>query len=417
MKVLVYGLNFRPEMTGIGKYTGEFCQYLAGADSLDVRVITAPPYYPKWKIYPEYKNRYQVEKATHLSIYRCPLYVPESPSKLTRLLHLASFAISSIPIMLHCLFWKPDKVIVVAPSLFCAPMGLLVAKVSSATAFLHIQDFELDAMISIIGDDRSSSILKIAIRIERWLLCSFNYVSTISQSMKHKLCEKGVKPTNIFLFRNWVNTNYYKPAPREAELLSDMGINASAFVVLYAGNMGEKQGLDTVIEAAKKLQFKKEIVFLLVGDGAKKAQLMAKVVNESLNSIVFADLVAEEVFPRLLATVDLHLIVQKKGTADLVMPSKLTSVLSVGGTAIVTSEKGSELENLSQERPGIFIYTEPEDSTLLAEAILQAWKNHDEQQPESIGASCNNPIARQYAVDELDSEYVLSEFVIDLNRK
>ena len=112
MKILLYGLNFTPELTGIGKYTGELAAWLA-ARGHAVRVVTAPPYYPAWKIADGFTNRWGVEDlcgGSSLQVWRCPLWVPRQPGGLKRLLHLASFALSSCPVMLRQIFWRPDVV-------------------------------------------------------------------------------------------------------------------------------------------------------------------------------------------------------------------------------------------------------------------------------------------------------------------
>ncbi len=99
MKILVYGINYSPELTGIGKYTGEMVEWMA-SQGHDVRVITAPPYYPEWKVGERYSSwRYRREEGA-ATVWRCPLYVPKQPSTLKRLIHLGSFALSSFfPLM------------------------------------------------------------------------------------------------------------------------------------------------------------------------------------------------------------------------------------------------------------------------------------------------------------------------------
>lgn len=96
MKILLYCLNYAPELTGIGKYTGEQAEWLA-ARGHQVRVITAPPYYPAWKIDRAYRGlRYRREMRHAVDVMRAPLWVPERPSGVKRLLHLASFAVTSL---------------------------------------------------------------------------------------------------------------------------------------------------------------------------------------------------------------------------------------------------------------------------------------------------------------------------------
>lgn len=127
MKILVYGINYSPELTGIGKYTGEMVEWMA-QQGHDVRVITAPPYYPQWKVNGRYSSwRYRREEGDAI-VWRCPLYVPEQPSTLKRLLHLGSFALSSFFPLLAQRRWKPDRIIGVVPTLFCTPGMRLLAK-------------------------------------------------------------------------------------------------------------------------------------------------------------------------------------------------------------------------------------------------------------------------------------------------
>lgn len=129
MKILVYGINYSPELTGIGKYTGEMVAWMA-QQGHDVRVITAPPYYPQWKVNGRYSSwRYRREEGDAI-VWRCPLYVPEQPSTLKRLLHLGSFALSSFFPLLAQRRWKPDRIIGVVPTLFCTPGMRLLAKLS-----------------------------------------------------------------------------------------------------------------------------------------------------------------------------------------------------------------------------------------------------------------------------------------------
>ena len=121
MKILIYGINYAPEPTGIGKYTGEMAEWLAGRGH-EVTVVTAPPYYPAWKVAPGYSSfLYRREIRNGVRVVRCPLWVPRRPTAVKRLLHLLSFALSGAPVVWAHAFWKPDVVFAVAPALFCAP--------------------------------------------------------------------------------------------------------------------------------------------------------------------------------------------------------------------------------------------------------------------------------------------------------
>ena len=146
MRILLLGLNYAPELTGIGKYSGEMMEWLAERGH-EVRVVTTPPYYPAWKVNSNYNSwKYQKEiSPAGVRIYRCPVWVPLRPNSIHRMIHLGSFATSSLPIMLASILWRPHLVLAVEPALFGAPSAVLTALLAGSASWLHIQDFELDA--------------------------------------------------------------------------------------------------------------------------------------------------------------------------------------------------------------------------------------------------------------------------------
>jgi glycosyltransferase involved in cell wall biosynthesis len=183
MKIRLYGINFAPELTGIGKYTGELAAWLA-ARGHQVRVVTAPPYYPAWAVSPGYNgSAYRTEQWQVVTVVRCPLWVPRQPGGAKRLLHLASFALSSLPVLLAQVLWRPKLVWVVEPALFCAPAAVAVARL--AVNWVDMAQFALPS------------------------------------------------PNGVAAYR------------------AELNIPAGAVVALYSGNMGGKQGLEVLAEAAK----------------------------------------------------------------------------------------------------------------------------------------------------------------------
>ena len=136
MRILINSINYSPELTGIGKYTGEMAEWLA-EQGYDVRVVTAPPYYPAWRVAEGYSaGWYGREIVVGVTVFRCPLWVPKKPTGVTRILHLASFALSSFPLMLWSgLFWRPNIVFVIEPPLFCAPAAWMSARIGGARAW------------------------------------------------------------------------------------------------------------------------------------------------------------------------------------------------------------------------------------------------------------------------------------------
>ena len=137
MKILIYGINYAPELTGIGKYSAEMAEWLA-ARGHSVSVVTAPPYYPQWRVHDGYRaGRYAREERAGVSVRRALVGVPARPGGVKRLLHLASFAPVQPSQPAARRRRAADVILVVEPALFCAPAAWLAARLCGARAWLR----------------------------------------------------------------------------------------------------------------------------------------------------------------------------------------------------------------------------------------------------------------------------------------
>lgn len=403
MKVILYGINYSPELTGIGKYSGEMGAWLA-AQGHQVRVVTAFPYYPDWKLPSDAKGPfYSREQVDGVSVLRCPLYVPARPTAWRRVLHLVSFALSSFPALLWQSRFKPDVLVLVAPTLFCVPGAWLFSRLTGARSVLHVQDFEVDALFGLGMGGQAGVLKRMALALERRLLGCFDRVSTISSGMVQRALAKGVLPERVRFFPNWSEVSRFQGVSRSAELLVRLGVDPAQKVLLYAGNMGEKQGLEVVLQAAERWTDRTDLVFLLVGEGAGKARMVQMAADMELRNVVFAPLQAYEDLPVLLASADVHLVVQKRGVADAVLPSKLTNILAAGGNAVITADAGTTLAALCNEFQGLAVLSEPES----VDALLQGMDA-------ALSMPSPNPVASRYAREFLDKDHILTRFVAEV---
>lgn len=218
--------------------------------------------------------------------------------------------------------------------------------------------------------------------------------------MVQRAINKGVLPERVRFFPNWSEVSRFQGVSRSSSLLARLGVDPSAQVLLYAGNMGEKQGLEVVLHTAVRLQEQTQIVFLLVGEGAGKSRMVQLANDLGLSNVVFAPLQPYEDLPALLASADVHLVVQKRGVADAVLPSKLTNILAVGGNAVITADAGTTLANLCEDFPGMAVLVEPESVDALLQGIYKA-----------LSMPKPNPIACEYAREFLDKDRILTRFV------
>jgi colanic acid biosynthesis glycosyl transferase WcaI len=397
VKVLILGLNYHPELIGVGKYTGELAEWLGARGHL-VRVVTAPPYYPAWRLAPDHASwRYRAEEIGRAEVLRCPLWVPKAPSALKRVLHLASFALSSaVPALWRAVTWRPDVVWTVEPTILSAPVALLAARVCGARACLHVQDLELEAALQLgmISRPRLGRALH---SLYGALLRRFDLVSTICGRMRGRLAELGVADERLCLLPNWVDTVDICPLERQGALRRALGLRDEQVIALYAGNMGEKQGLELLAEVAGRLIDQPEVHLVLCGDGAARGGLERRL--HGFPNVTFLPLQPRERLNDLLNMADIHLLPQRAEAEHFALPSKLGGMLA-SGRPVIAQASGGELLRAAREC-GVAIA--PGDAASMARAIAELAT--DANRRKALGEA-----ARQYAETRFERDLILTRY-------
>jgi colanic acid biosynthesis glycosyl transferase WcaI len=405
MKILIYGINYTPELTGIGKYTGEMGAWLAKNNN-KVDVITAMPYYPNWKKADNYKGKlWFKEHIAKATVKRCPLYVPENVTGSSRMIHEFSFLLSSFFYWFPSFFNSYDVIITPYPPLIIGIWPWVYKLFHPKTIWVfHIQDLQVDAARE-LGLIKNKKLLAALTQIELFWLKKATYVSSISTGMKERILSKGVPEKRYIMLPNWAETDYVKPLSRAESLRAELGIDPDKKVVLYSGNLGEKQGVDMIIDAALELKDQTDILFIIAGEGASKVRLMEYAAAKNLNNIRFLALQPYNKLAAFLAIADVHLVLQKKSAADLVLPSKFMSILSAGGVAVVTAEPNTSLYELVDTHQVGFI-CEPENLAAFVTTIRHV-----------LQTDCNavSVKARLYAEKHLSIDSILNRFSQELS--
>ncbi|HWB31875.1 MAG TPA: glycosyltransferase WbuB [Acidobacteriaceae bacterium] len=410
MRILVYGLNYAPELTGIGKYTGEMAAWLAERGH-EVRVVTAPPYYPAWRIREDYRGAwYRTERGPNQPmVFRTPLYVPEKPTGVKRIVHLASFMLGSFPVMLREMFSRPDIIFTVEPTFFCAPLALFTAACAGAASWLHVQDFEVDAAFDLGLLPAQGPVHDGSLRIEKFFIYAFDRVSGISARMVDRALAKGIPPEKVVLFPNWVDVDTIHPMNSEGhvnsfrrELAPRVPGIEEKIILLYSGNMGAKQGLEVLAPLAESFLDDPRVHFIFCGDGAFRKSLEQMV--EHLPNVTMLPLQPLSRLNELLNAADIHLLPQRGSAADLVMPSRLSAMLASGRPVIATAHPGTQVAQVVQ---GCGLPVPAEDPVALHTAVLLLLE--DRELRLHLGRC-----ARKYAVEHLGKRQVLEQFERDM---
>lgn len=405
MRILIYGLNYTPELTGIGKYTGEMGAWLAGRGH-SVEAIVAPPYYPEWEVSAAYKEKgFFSEEISGVRVHRAPLFVPAAGkvSARNRILHETSFSAASSRYWLPRLLRRRRYDVVIA---VCQPVQIgvypwLYRKLRGVPFVFHVQDLQVDVAMR-LGMLREGRVARALYGIENSMLRAATRVSTITETMRRRVMEKGVPEERAWLFPNWSNSELVRPLPRDNPIRREFGAGPDDVLALYAGNMGEKQGLDLVLDAAERLKERAEIKLAMVGAGAAKERLERAARKRGLDNVRFFPLQPLERLPLVLAAGDVHLVVQRREAADLVMPSKLANILAAGRPSVATADPGTALYDVLRECDCGVVATPGDVEGLVAGIATLAG---DAGLRERLGHN-----ARRYAEARLDKDKILTEF-------
>jgi len=371
-RVLIYAMNYAPELIGCGRYTGEIGDFLV-SQGTPVSVVTTPPHYPGWAARDGYANRYAKETVNGATVIRCPLGLSKNMKGFGRIWAPLSFALSSMPVVMwRILRDRPTHVLCIEPTLMGAPAAILAAKCVGARTILHVQDLEIDAAFA-VGHVKSGMVKKAAFGFEKVVLKLFDNVVTISHKMAEKLTEKGVKNGKLRLIRNWVDTSRIFPQKGGNSFREELGLTAGDFVVLYAGNIGVKQALNLVMDAAARLT-DTPIRFVIAGDGPEKASLVAR----GAPNVTFLPLQPENRLNDLLNLADAHVLPQLESAADLVLPSKLGGILASGKTLVAMADPDTELAVFLGNDA---ILVPAGDVAGMSEVLRGLAKTHDPQSP------------------------------------
>jgi len=363
LRILFLGLNYAPEKVGIAVYSAGLCRSLA-AEGHDVRGVVGAPYYPDWNTPVDHRGiRWRRTREDGVDVTRCPIYVPTDPGGLKRIVHHVSFALSTlVPLLLRGRAQKPDIVMTVAPSLIAAPVARFVAWATGARSWLHVQDFELEAAFATGLLDAKSRIRGLAEAFQHRVLTGFDRVSSIGPEMCDKLARLGVPGDRIVELRNWAE-DAVTPRDAPSSYRTTWSIT-EPHVALYSGNIANKQGIEIVIEAARLLSHRRDLRFVICGNGANRARLAQEAAGQ--DNVSLHDLQPVAALPDLLSLATLHLLPQRADAADLVLPSKLTNMLASGRPVVATANPGT---GLAREVAGCGVCVSPGDAPAFAAAI------------------------------------------------
>lgn len=364
---LVVGINYAPEPTGIAPYTTGMAEHLAThADS--VTVLTGVPHYPSWEVPAHYRTALRWKEEVSLSpgsdllVHRLRHTVPRRMNALSRATYEATFlAHASVAPVRQ----RPDVVIAVTPSLGAAVAAVPITRRHGAKLVVVVQDLMGKACSQSGISGGCGPVTKATEAMERYALTRADMVLVVSESFRAPVRAYGVADDKIALLPNW--THIASVDVPHADARDKLGWPVEPFTVVHTGNMGFKQDLGNMVEAARLLEHDPSIGFVLVGDGSQRQAVADQAAG--LANVTFVDPLDDEKYPLSLAAADLLVVNERPGVAEMSLPSKLTSYLSTGRAVLAAVEGGGATHRELNRTGGAALVISPGDPRAFADGV------------------------------------------------
>lgn len=388
VRVLIFGINYAPEMTGVGPYTTMVAEHYAAMGHC-VRVVTGVPHYPSWhaQAVPHRSGPVKVRTYRH--------FVPKRPNALGRALYELTWLVSAMRALRSD---RADVVIGVVPSLSGAALAWLAGFRWRAPFGLVFQDL-MGLSAEQTGYHGGGLVATVVRAAERFLARRATTVAIISDGFRAYLEQAGVDPSRILRVRNWAR--FEPSAELPSKTRRDLGWRPDEFICLHSGNMGKKQGLDNLIDAARLLEGS-GIRIILAGDGNDRTRLIERAAGVHSSSLSFAPLQENGRVAAVLTAADVLIVSQRQAVADASLPSKLGAYFASGRPVVAAAaEDSATAREIAQSRAGIVV--RPGDPDALAQA-LRALRD----QPDRAEELGENGVA--YAAANLTSDQAFKGF-------
>lgn len=337
------------------------------AQGHEVFVATGMPNYPRGVVFPEYEGkRSLVEEADGYTVFRTAYYTaPRNQSKWSQLRNYLSFIPAAL--LSGRRAGKLDVVFVTSPPIFSVIPAILLARLRGAKLVFDVRDLWPDELITYGGFREGSLPVRVTRAIERWGYRMADCVTATTTAIIDTVIERGVAREKTFLLPNGADLELFRPVPRDDTLTSEYGFG-ERFVIMYSGLFGIKHSLEVLLEAAEILKEHKDIVFFLVGDGARRDELVKQAREKGLDNVIFGTERSVKEIPSLLARADLcFAAVRPEPYPRKVISVKVFEYLACE-KPVVGALSGESARILEESGGGIVV--PPGDAQATAKAIM-----------------------------------------------
>lgn len=366
MKVNVWGINYAPEVTGIAPYNKALCEHLH-EQGHEVHMVAGFAYYPAWKKNPEDRGRlFRTDHVNGVAVHRCWHYVPAGVCTIKRMIHEGSFV--AVSFIRQLALSSPDVYVVVSPPLLLGFAAWLLSILKRRPFVFHVQDLQPDAAAG-LGMVKSGLFMRMLYWLESFAYAKAARVSGIMPGMLSAFRRKGVPSAKLILFPNGVTLPDFALRPESGRFRKRHAFQESDFLVLYSGNLGVKQGLDVLIEAARHISDPR-VKLVICGQGAQRDHLAGLVQQHELKNVLMLPLQPDAEYRDMLLDANVCVIAQQPGSGGFFFPSKLLTTLAWSKPVLTVADNESELVRALHEG-GFGVNVPPGDAFGVARLMEQ----------------------------------------------
>jgi colanic acid biosynthesis glycosyl transferase WcaI len=365
MYILLLTLYFVPDLAANAVIMSELAEALAALGH-NVTAVAAFPHYDRNRVWDGYRGKL-VQRDLHgaVRIYRTYLYVPQRKGRVFgRLLNYFSFNVLST--LVGLLAGPYDVILAPSPPLTIGLSAYILSRLRRVPYIYNVQDIYPDVAIR-LGVLTNPRLIRFFRRMENFVYAKAAAVSVLSEGFGRNLLNKGVPGDKIHVFPNFVDVDFVRPLPRDNAFARRHDLH-DKFVVMYAGNVGLSQGLETLLEAMQQFQDLPDLRLLIVGNGAVKAKLEAQASQVGLQNVIFLPFQPRKDVPEMYASADVSLVMLRQGIGAESVPSKAYTIMASKRPLVAAADKEAETKRLI-DVAGCGLWVEPGNPSALAQAI------------------------------------------------
>jgi colanic acid biosynthesis glycosyl transferase WcaI len=363
MRILVVTAYYYPDGGPAAPLYTTLCEALAQRGH-DVKVITAVPHYPSGTVPEVYRGKkFSKTLENGVEVKRVGLPSINRSNLSMRLVQFGFFQLRSTMASIRTQY---DVLLTHSPSLEVWLPLAYHAVIRNKPVVYSVHDVYPAVGIT-LGIFHQKFLIHLVTAMEKFCLHHARRVRILSDSFTPALQKLGVKEEKVTLIYDWADTESIHPLPRENGFASEQGL-LDHFVVLYAGNIGLSQGLESILDAAKRLADQSDIYFVFVGEGTGLQDLIEKAKTYHLENVRFIPFQSRERVSEVFASADISIVSLRRDASLGSLPSKTFSIMASERPIIASVDPNSDTSILIQ-RAGCGVCVEPENPEQIVDAI------------------------------------------------